>query len=194
MALRSGHGNGAGVPRVEVLPPDELPSPVAAAVAVPGEPVRRRLDGKVADSASARALGQRGGVAKARRVRLVDSLGLSTVVAETSFGPYRTAAEEFVRHHLGELARQAGGEVGPAPSTMVASAALQLAASRWAFDRAAEKNDPDLFKLGSQLANDSRQNLMAAYEMAVREAKARPRTPGDTLAALQTRILGGTTK
>jgi hypothetical protein len=25
MALRSGHGNGAGSPHVEVLPPDELP-------------------------------------------------------------------------------------------------------------------------------------------------------------------------
>jgi len=175
MALRSGHGTGAGVPRIEVLPPDEQPSPVAAAVAAPAEPVRRRPDGKLADSASARVLGQRGGEAKARRVRLVDSLGLSTIVADTSFGPYRAAAEEFVGHHLGELARQAGGEVGPAPSTMVASAALQLAASRWAFDRAAEKSDPDLFKLGSQLANDSRQNLLASYEMAVREAKARPR-------------------
>jgi hypothetical protein len=29
--------------------------------------------------------------------------------------------------------------------------------------------------MGSGLANDSRQNLMAAYEMAVREAKDRPR-------------------
>ncbi len=27
MTLRKGHGNGAGVPRIEVLPADELPSP-----------------------------------------------------------------------------------------------------------------------------------------------------------------------
>lgn len=30
MALRTGHGNGAGVPRVEVLPVDELPAGVQA--------------------------------------------------------------------------------------------------------------------------------------------------------------------
>jgi hypothetical protein len=107
-------------------------------------------------------------------VRLVDALGLSTLVADTTFGPYRSAAEEFVKHHLACLAQQAGGELGPGPSTMVASAALQLAASRWAFDRGAEQSDPALIKLGSALANDSRQNLLAAFELAVREAKARP--------------------
>jgi hypothetical protein len=111
-------------------------------------------------------------------VRLLDALGLSTIVEHTTFGPYQAAAQEFTKHHLGVLATQAGGEVGPAPSTMVASAALQLAASRWAFDRGAEQNDPGLIKLGSQLANDSRQNLMAAYEMAVREAEARAKAPG----------------
>jgi hypothetical protein len=58
----------------------------------------------------------------------------------------------------------------------VASAALQLAASRWAFDKGAEQDDPALIKLGSALANDSRQNLLAAYEMAVREAAARKAT------------------
>jgi len=122
---------------------------------------------------------------KVRRVRLVDSLGLSTVVAETSFGPYRTAAEEFVKHHLASLCQQAGGEVGPGPSTMVASAALQLAASRWAFDRGAEASDAGLIKLGSTLANDSRQNLLAAYELAVREAKVRlAADPGDPHSAL----------
>lgn len=56
---------------------------------------------------------------------------------------------------------------------MVASAGLQLAASRWAFDRGAEQNDASLIKLGSSLANDSRQNLLAAYELATREAAAR---------------------
>lgn len=174
MSLRRGHGTGAGSPRVEVLPPDELPAPVAAPVAAPAALVRRRHDGKLADSASAREIGRRGGEAKARRVRLVDSLGLSKVVESTTFGPYRAAAEEFVSHHRAALAQQAGGTLGPAPSTMVASAGLQLAASRWAFDRGAAENDASLIKLGSSLANDSRQNLMAAYELAVREATARP--------------------
>jgi hypothetical protein len=106
-------------------------------------------------------------------VRLIDSLGLSQLAEDSTFKPYRDAADDFVRHHLQSLAAQAGGSVGPGPSTMVSSAALQLAASRWAFDRAAATDDAALFKLGSTLANDSRQNLLAGYELAVREAKAR---------------------
>jgi hypothetical protein len=115
-------------------------------------------------------------------VRLIDSLGLAKLVETSEFAPYRAAADEFVAHHLESLARQAGGEVGPGPSTMVASAALQLAASRWAFDKGGASGDAALLKLGSSFANDSRQNLLAAYELATREAQTRPRGPADPLA------------
>jgi len=64
---------------------------------------------------------------------------------------------------------------------MVASAALQLAASRWAFDRGE-------FELGSRLANDSRQNLAAAHEYCAKEARARPK--GSVTAALQADLRG----
>jgi len=178
MTLRTGHGTGKGSPHVEVLPADELPTPVAAAEALPSVPLHFRQNGKIADSGTAKALGKRGGEAKARKVRLVDSLGLATIAEDSSFGPYRAAAEEFVRAHLASLAAQAGGDVGTGPSTMVASAGLQLAASRWAFDQAAIAGDPALMKLGSQLANDSRQNLLASYELAVREAESRRKAPG----------------
>ena len=174
MALRKGHGRGSGTPHIEVLPADELPRPVPMASE---KPLLRHKGGPIRDSESARELGRRGGHAKARRVRLVDSLGLRKLADDATFKPYRDAAEEFVSHHLGELARQAGGSVGPAPSTMVASAALQLAGSRWAFDQGAEKNDAAFIKLGSSLANDSRQNLLAAYELATREAATRPPPP-----------------
>ncbi len=155
MALRTGHGNGAGVPRIEVLPPDELPEPVAAPLAAHAGPGKRRQDGTV-DPAFAKLLGRLGGLAKA-----------------ASFAPYNQLADDFTAQHMAALGAQAGGQVGPAPSSMVTSAALQLAASRWAFDRGAKRRDPMLLKLGSSLANDSRQNLLAAYELAVREAKAR---------------------
>jgi hypothetical protein len=173
--IPNGHN---GLPHIEVGRADEMPRPVAAPVAAEARPVRRRPDGKLADTESAREMGRRGGAAKARRVRLVDSLGLSSLVEQTTFGPYRAAAEEFVAHHRSALAQQAGGELGPAPSTMVASAGLQLAASRWAFDQGALKDDAGLIKLGSSLANDSRQNLLAAYELAVREAESRRKAPG----------------
>jgi hypothetical protein len=182
MALRTGHGNGAGAPRVEVLPADELPGPVPSAVPHQAATLAFRQDGKIADKETAREMGRRGGAAKARRVRLIDSLGLKKIADDATFKPYRDAAEEFVSHHRASLAKQAGGELGPAPSTMVASAGLQLAASRWAFDRGAAENDAALIKLGSALANDSRQNLLAAYELATREAAARPRGRVDPLA------------
>lgn len=174
--VRAGHGAGAGTPHVEMPPPDELSAAVPAAVS--SVPLAFRPDGKIGDSHTAKELGRRGGVATARRVRLIDSLGLATLAEGSLFAPYRAAAESFVAHHLDELARLAGGRVGSGPSTMVSSAALQLAASRFAFDRAAETGDISTMRLGSQLATDSRQNLLAAYELAVREAEARGKTDG----------------
>ena len=55
----------------------------------------------------------------------------------------------------------------------------------FAFDRAAEKGDVALMKLGSSLATDSRQNLLCAYELSVREAKLHlEANPPDAHAAL----------
>jgi hypothetical protein len=65
---------------------------------------------------------------------------------------------------------------------MVASAALQLAWSRYLSDLSAASGDPELAVTASRLANDSRQNLLAAHELCAREAQARPRTPVDPLA------------
>ena len=62
---------------------------------------------------------------------------------------------------------------------------LQLAASRYLFDQGARTGDPSLLKTASQLANDSRQNLLAAYELAQREAQARGEDEGAVLRAAQ---------
>jgi hypothetical protein len=89
------------------------------------------------------------------------------VLADPTFAEYKGAAEAFRRAQVTRLgATVGGGECGPAPSSIVASAALQLAASRWCFDRS-------MHELGSKLANDSRQNLLAAHELCAREATAR---------------------
>ena len=176
MSLRTGHGAGAGVPRIEVLPPDEQPQPIAA-IPEPLSGVDRRQNGTVSTSEAARVLGARGGRVKAKRVALARSLALGGVDEMEAFAPYRRAASAFRRHHCASLAKQAGGECGAAPSSMIASAALQLAASRFLFDRGAQTGDPALLKTASQLSNDSRQNLLAAYELAQREAAARPPDP-----------------
>ena len=178
-----------GQPRPMVAPLDELPEPQAA-VAVP---LARRCNGTVADSASARVLGARGGAAKASRARLLSASGLSELAADAAFGPYRTAGDAFVKEHLAALAAQAGGEVGPGPSSIVASAGVQLAASRFLSDRGMREGDAKLLQQASTLANDSRQNLLAAYELAVREAKARTANapPGDAAKRMRARLLGG---
>jgi hypothetical protein len=169
MPLRTGHGNGAGSPRIEVLPPDELPAPVPGSP----EPVARRTDGTVADSASAKALGRRGGLARAEKGRMLCALGLAELGADSDFAPYRRHGDAFVQGHLEVLALQSGGTVGPGPASIVCSAGVQLAASRFLSDRGMRDGDAKLLSQASSLANDSRQNLLAAYELANREAKAR---------------------
>lgn len=183
MTLRARHGNAKkhGIaPVLEVLPADELPAPIPA----PPDPVTRRHDGTVDTPEAAKALGAKGGRTKGNKVKLASALGLKELAETAPFQPYYRAGCDFVKQHLQELAKAAGGSVGPGPSTMVASAGLQLAASRFWFDVASETLDPGLMKLASGLANDSRTSLMGAYEYAQREAQARPRTHNtDPLAA-----------
>ena len=169
MPIRKGHGKGAGTPHVEVLKPGKLPP------AVPGEPapVVRRSNGTIADSATARELGKRGGLARLKKIRLLDGLGLSQFAKDSAFEPYWRAGNDLVIQFLENLAKQAGGALGPIPSSILSSAAYQHAGGKWMMDKGFELNDPALAKLGSSMLNDSRQNLIAAFELAVREAMAR---------------------
>lgn len=174
MTLRKGHGNGAGVPRVEVLPADELP------VGVPGEartesPRDRAEAGRFARG---NALARLGGRARAGKTRLADRLGLRKLPEGAAFAQYKAAAVSFRRAQCAALAANVGGGYcGPAPSSMVASAALQLAWSRYIADEAAIKGDPDLALVASRLADASRQNLLAAHELCAREAASRMKQP-----------------
>lgn len=180
--IRAGHGAGAGSPRVELGPPDEASDALPAEDA-PIAGVTRRQNGTVDSPEAAKALGSKGGRVKARRVRLARSLGLESFDADSeAFAPYRRSAQAFRRHHCKAIAAAAGGHCGTGPSSMIASGALQLAASRYMFERASRTGDPADFKAASSLANDSRQNLLAAWELAIREAQARPKAPVDPLA------------
>jgi hypothetical protein len=176
MALRTGHGNGAGVPRVEVLPVDELPA---------GVPADAGADSRTAATEAGRfAPGNRrsvlGGRAKRGTSRLTARLGLATLAEGDAFAPYRRAAATFRRVQCAELARTVGGGVcGPGPSSVVASAALALAWSRYLSDEAARTGDPELAMRSARLGETSRQHLLAAHELCAREAAARPTTPGE---------------
>jgi hypothetical protein len=171
MALRTGHGNGAGVPRIEVLPADELPDgvPVDARAAGPSD----RVEG--GRFARGNALARQGGRAKRGTSRLTSRLGLSTPPDGDAFAPYRRAAATFRRVQCAELSRTVGGGAcGPGPSSVVASAALALAWSRYLSDQAAATGDPELAMRSARLGETSRQHLLAAHELCAREAEARP--------------------
>ena len=189
MALRSGHGHGAGVPRVEVLPPDELPAGVQAPTqASAGD--ERRPDGTFAPGA--RTLQSAGGRATRGRSRLTARLGLSTLAEGDAFAPYRRAAATFRRVQCSELARTVGGGVcGPGPSSVVASAALALAWSRYLSEEAARTGDADLAMRSARLGETSRQHLLAAHELCARVAATRPRSPVDPMARIRALAAGG---
>ncbi len=176
MTLRTGHGNGAGSPRVEVLPVDELPKGVQGE-ALAEHRAERDDGGKFRPGA--RTAQAAGGSASREMTRLARRLTLGESLADPRFEPYAKAARAFRRAQVTMLARSVGGgHCGPAPASIIASAALQLAGSRFAFEVLGD------MVLGSRLADASRQNLLAAHELCAREAQSRPRGPGSLTAFL----------
>lgn len=160
--------------RPVVAPLDELPNGEAATKPA-GEAMGRPPYAQ--GSPEARQAASRGGKARRGWTQLADTLGLAGPSADPTFEPYRREALNFANQHKAHLRRNVGaGELSPAVRSFVMSSALQIAASRWAFD----SGQPEL---GSRLADSSRQNLLAAHELAARDAEARRKAPS-TLAAL----------
>ena len=94
MTLRSGHGNGRGTPRIEVLPADELPVGVRAPEqAIPaGE---RTPDGRfVKGGKTVQAIGGR---ARRDKTKLAERLGLADHPPNAAFETYWKAAAAFCR-------------------------------------------------------------------------------------------------
>ncbi len=161
MATRTGHGKGAGVPRVEVLPCDELPTPNARETA--------------ANLASRRARGrpfERGNRAAAGRRPKLALLGVGVDAVDPRYALALRRAARYRKRRCSELAALYG-YVSAGAASMIASASLALCASRYLYEVAAETGDADTLKRASALGNDARQNELAAFELAAREAKAR---------------------
>ncbi len=169
--IRSGHGTGAGVPRVEVCPVDELP----AGVPGPARPVGDRdAAGRLRPGPGTRELARAGGRAAAEARQLAQLLGLWEPPEGHPFAPYARLAREWRDDHMATLAATVGGgEIGPGPASIVSTAAMQMASSRWAFDEGAQLGEAKLLLEFSRLADASRQNLLAAHELCAKEAVAR---------------------
>jgi hypothetical protein len=135
--------------------------------------VRRLPNGRAATAEDARALARLPRVVNRERSKFASRLPATLGPLPPRLLAEATNFTRSERRRLGTLV--GGGWCGPAPSSMIASAALALAASRYAY----EHGD---FALGSRLGVDSRQHLLAAHELCAREAEARrkaspPRMP-----------------
>lgn len=161
-----------GKPRPQVPRADELPAGVRAPEqAEAGN--ERTQSGRFTKGASTAQ--RKGGRALKNRTALSHKTGLNGLLALPEFRPYLNQAKAFARHHVATLANGVGGgECDAGAASVVTTAALQLAASRYLFDRAAETGDADLFLKAAKLGDQSRANLLSARELVVVAAAGRP--------------------
>lgn len=170
MTLRKGHGQGKAQPlRIEVLPADELPAPLPA---VPDLP-ERRADGTLASSEAAKALGAKGGLAKAQKKKLLQGMGLAAVADDNAFSPYYRAAQAWLDATVAIYSAMCGGALGPGPSALLGNAAIALAMSRYLTDKAFEEQNELHARQAVRYWDAMKQQKLAAYELGVREAKMR---------------------
>jgi len=169
MTLRKGHGTGKGVPRIETLPADELPAPLAVA---PAQPVRRE-NGTIADSETAKALGARGGLAKANKKKLLQGMGRAHVADDNAFKPYYHAAQAWLDATVQIYAAMCGGALGPGPAALLGNAAIALAFSRYLTDKAFDTQEELHARQALRYWDSMKQQKLAAYELGIREAKMR---------------------
>ncbi len=158
MSWRTGHGAGKGGPRIEVMPPDELPSAMGSLTDRPD----RTPDGRFAPG---------NGAARARRVR-PGALG-GVEAAAAPFEPFRRWGRRYSAHRRAELARAHGGSISAGVGAIIESAALALATSRYLASVGAQTLDADAMKRAADLGSLARQHELAAWELAAREAKVR---------------------
>lgn len=158
--------------RPVVLPPDELPS----ATGSDSDRPQRTPDGRW-------ALGNT--EARRNRVRPGRS-GLAGIDATLpEFKPFARWGGRYASHRRTELAQSHGGQVSAGVGAIIESAGLAMAASRFLHSRAAQTGDAELFKQAAALAQTARQHELAAWELAAREAAARPKSRNAVLAAIE---------
>lgn len=136
-------------------------------------------------------LSELGGRAKAGTAKLLTEMGITR---SASFKPFKAKAKSFARAQQNEMARSVGGGFcGPSPSSMIQSAAIQMAYAAWLQDKAERLMDDEsnleevrqLLGEARTFQNSSRQNLLAAHEMCAREALSRRNSKTGPVTALE---------
>lgn len=165
---RTAHGNGAAaLVRIEQPPADELSEPAAS----PFDTVRgeRGADGRFAPGNS---------VARARKIRAGAHGAL--VALEAQADPAWRASGKWGRrysaHRRAELTA-AHGYLSAGASAMIDDAASIRADAKYLQARARAAGDAALSRQAASMLAEAKQLELAAWELAAREAKARPKTP-----------------
>ena len=188
MALRSAHGTKRKLGdfvAVETLPADELPAGIPAPVAPPDPEPQRKRNGHLVPGPGTSAMGRRGAEAAHHQRQMGRLMGLWKPPDDHEYAPYAKLARQWRDAHMAQLAQNVGGGViGAGVASIISTAALQLGASRWLHDVGARARNVKAITEASRLADSSRQNLLAAHELAAREAASRPRNPRAPLAQL----------
>lgn len=189
MAHRKSSTRGRKPVHVEVARRDELPAGVRAPARQAAE---RDATGRLLPGPGTSELARAAAKAAHESRQLGQLLGLWEAPEGHPFAPYAKLGREWRDAHMARLgATVGGGHVGPGPASIVSTAALQLAASRWLSDRGAEAGDARALLDAARLANDSRQNLLAAHELCAREAQTKPESDLDALDKRLARVGGG---
>ena len=171
MGWRTAHGSqksAGSLVAIESLPPDELPKADAEA-----------MDTRLAEQKVIGRPFQRGNKAARGRKPKLARLGIDKNIIKASsslYSQFLRQAEGYRVKRVQEL-RIAHGFVSTAASSLVATAALCLAGSRYLSSLAIQQSFPDLdmLKKAGELATQARQNELAAWELCSREASAKTR-------------------
>jgi len=167
MALRSTTQPGRMPVHVEVLRADEQPAAQAAGAdpLATGRDERKR----VRTTAAAKALAK-----LPRRSRFLPR----QLACDPRFIAHNRRRLEWQRKRVAEIQAAHGG-VSHGVGAMLNAAAWLYAGGEFAAELAAESGDLELFKVSASLTGTARQHELAAWELAAREAAARPPSPSD---------------
>jgi hypothetical protein len=166
---RRAHGRAAELGRLTVLeskPWDEQPpaSP-SDAVQPDRDAAGRFLSGNRTGKSKRLRAGKRGALVALERQ------GDEAARAALAFG------RRYSAHRRGEVAHAHGGEISAGVGAMIESAGELLASARYWSARGISEGNPDHARLAAMLIAGSRQAERDAWELASREAAARPRQP-----------------
>ena len=180
MVLRTAHGKAARLGRVvvsETPPTDELPP------ATPAQTARRDrgTDGRFAPGNA---------IARHSRTRSGPQGALLALdaKADPAWRAARSWARRGARHRIVELAQLHGGELGSEVCALVVDSWEMRGDARYLAAKARAEGNADLARAASALLTSARQAQRDAWELASREAQARPKR--DPMAAIRKRLSG----